>query len=152
MELRVEPATDADVEAMVEVQIASFESDALLYPGVEVGGPPGYNSAEHLRACLGERACYKLLLDGALVGVMIVIDEGDGHVHLDVIAIHPDQQGRGVGTAAMAFLERAHPAERYTLDTPSYALRNHHFYEKLGYVKVGESAHLDVVLFAYEKR
>ncbi len=37
------------------------------------------------------------------------------------------------------------------LDTPSYAVRNHHFYEKLGYVKVGEDARDGSSLIAYQK-
>ena len=71
---------------------------------------------------------------------------------LDVIYVTPEQHGRGIGTRAMRFVEGAHRATRWTLDTPSWAVRNQHFYEKLGYAKVGETVYPDITLFAYEKR
>jgi RimJ/RimL family protein N-acetyltransferase len=53
----------------------------------------------------------------------------------------------------MQAIERAHPAAmRWTLDTPAYAHRNHHFYEKLGFQKAGEHDVDGFLLFAYEKR
>jgi len=39
----------------------------------------------------------------------------------------------------------------WTLDTPDYATRNHHFYEKFGYVRVGSEPVEDFMLLAYEK-
>jgi GNAT superfamily N-acetyltransferase len=70
-----------------------------------------------------------------------------------VIFLAPDYQGRGIGSQALRFLAAAYPlARRWTLDTPVYALRNQHFYEKFGYVKVGQTSDGDTPLIAYEKR
>ena len=52
----------------------------------------------------------------------------------------------------MRFLEGAHPAEVWTLDTPTYAVRNQHFYEGLGYERVAERLVDGLSLIAYEKR
>jgi ribosomal protein S18 acetylase RimI-like enzyme len=152
VQITIERATAADAEALVQVQIAAFHHDTVLYPQVAVGGPPGYDSVEHMLGSIERHACYKVLHAGQPIGVLVIFEPEGGHTHLDVIAIDPAYHDRGIGTRAMAFLERAHPATRYTLDTPSWALRNQHFYEKLGYVKVGETAYADIVLFAYEKR
>jgi hypothetical protein len=39
----------------------------------------------------------------------------------------------------MAFMENAFPkARRWTLGTPLWNLRTQHFYEQVGYVKIGE--------------
>jgi len=35
--------------------------------------------------------------------------------------------------------ERFPGAERWTVGTPSWAVRNHHFYEKVGFAKVRET-------------
>jgi ribosomal protein S18 acetylase RimI-like enzyme len=105
-----------------------------------------------MRKNIARHPCYKMLYKGRPVGVMVIFDRGEGHVHLDGIAIEPAYHNQGIGSLAMQFLEQAHPATRYTLDTPSWALRNQHFYEKLGYVKVDETIEPDIVLFAYEKR
>ncbi len=152
MQITFEPASDADAEALVQIQIAAFHHDSVLYPTVALGGPPGYDSVEQMRTNIAQHPCYKMLYGGRPIGVMVIVDQAEEHTHLDVIAIDPSYHNRGFGTLAMQFLEQAHPARRYTLDTPSWAVRNQHFYEKLGYVKVGETAYPDITLFAYEKR
>jgi RimJ/RimL family protein N-acetyltransferase len=119
---------------------------------VAIGGPPGYDSVAQMRTHIAQHACYKIVFDGQPIGVIVVFDQHAGHTHLGVIAIDPGYHDRGFGTQAMRLLEQIHLALRYTLDTPSWAVRNQHFYEKLGYVKVGEKTYPDITLFAYEKR
>lgn len=152
MHVSFEPAVEADAAALVAIQIAAFHHDAVLYPGVALDGPPGYDSVEQMRRNIAQHPCYKMLVEGRPVGVMVLFVDGAEHTHLDVIAIDPAYHNQGIGTLAMQFLEQVHPAARYTLDTPSWALRNQHFYAKLGYVKVGETIEPDITLFAYEKR
>ena len=41
MNVDFEQATPGDAEDLVKVQIAAFHDDARIYPGVEIGGPPG---------------------------------------------------------------------------------------------------------------
>jgi GNAT superfamily N-acetyltransferase len=147
-----ERAAVADAEALVAVQVAAFHSDALAYPAVEIGGPPGYDSVEEAVKKIARDEYYKIVSDGRIIGGIVVFDRGQGRFHLDLIYLDPVHHGRGIGTRAMRFIERAHRATTWTLDTPSWALRNQHFYEKLGYAKVGETVHPDITLFAYEKR
>jgi GNAT superfamily N-acetyltransferase len=147
-----ERAAVADAEALVAVQVAAFHSDALAYPAVEIGGPPGYDSVEDAIRKITRDAYYKIVSDGRIIGGIVVFDRGGGHCHLDVIYLDPGHHGRGIGTRAMRFIERAHRATGWTLDTPSWAVRNQHYYEKLGYAKVGETVYPDITLFAYEKR
>lgn len=152
MNITCERATPADAEILVKVQIAAFHDDARLYPGVELGGPPGYDSVEVMLRKIRETDVYKIVVDGEIIGGIIVYDEGDGHYHLDVLDVDPAYHNRGVGTQAMQFIERTYPAQKWTLNTPGYALRNQHFYEKLGYVKVGEAPFDGFILFDYEKQ
>jgi GNAT superfamily N-acetyltransferase len=152
MNVTFERATPADAEALVAAQIAAFHDDTRLY-GVELGGPPGYDSVEVMLKKIAEAECYKIVCDGETIGGIILFDEGEGHMHLDVLDIHPDYHNRGIGTQAMQFIEHAYPAAtRWTLDTPLYATRNQHFYEKFGYVKVVENDYDGFILIAYEKR
>jgi ribosomal protein S18 acetylase RimI-like enzyme len=148
-----ERATPADAEALVTVQIAAFHDDARLYPGVEIGGPPGYDSIDVMLQKIHEVEVYKIVYEWQIIGGIIVFDDGEGIFHLDVIAIDPAYHNRGIGTQAMQFIERTYIATKWTLDTPTYAMRNQHFYEKFGYMKVGERAEDDnITLIAYEKR
>lgn len=152
MQITFEKPLAQDAETLLDIQIRSFHSDAELYPGVVPGGPPGYDSLDEVLIDINDYSMVKILCDGQIVGAMLVIDRGGGHVHLGKIFIDPDFHNRGIGSAAMRYLEQTWPAQRYTLDTPAYAIRNHHFYEKFGYVRVGESHVDDIVLLEYEKR
>ena len=144
-------ATAADVEALVKLQILAFHDDARMYPGVEIGGPPGYDSIEDTLQKVLDDDFYTISYDGEMVGGMAIFDMGQGHYHLDVIFIDPAYHNRGIGAQAILFIERTYPAKKWTLNTPGYAIRNHHFYEKFGYVKVGEHAYEDFTLLDYEK-
>jgi len=152
MNISFERATAADAEALVKAQIAAFHHDAVLHPGIEIGGPPGYDSVVSTRRKIRESLSYKMLDSGQVIGGMVVFDMDQGHFHLDLIFIDPAYHNRGIGTRAMQFLEQTYPAKLWTLNTPSWAIRNQHFYEKLGYVKVGEETHPDIILFGYQKR
>ncbi len=151
MNVTFERATPADAEALVKVQIAAFHHDSILYPDVEVGGPPGYDSVEGTRKKIEADEFYKIVHDGQIIGGIVVYDQGEGHYHLDLIYLDPEYHNRGIGTQAMQFLEQTYAATKWTLDTPEYAVRNQHFYEKFGYVKVGTREEPDITLIVYEK-
>ncbi len=152
MNIEFEQATPADAEDLVEVQIAAFHDDARLYPGVEIGGPPGYDSVEAMLAKIARGESLKASLDGEVIGAITVIDQGEGHFHLDLLAIDPAHHNKGFGTQAMGFIERTFPATVWTLETPTFATRNQHFYERLGFVRLGETVYPDITLIQYEKR
>jgi GNAT superfamily N-acetyltransferase len=140
-----------DAEALVRVAVAAFHQDAILYPGIDLGGPPGYDSAAVMRRKIAEDECYKIVEGERIIGGIVVFVRGNGHYHLDLIFISPDYHNRGIGTQALQFIEDTYSATQWTLDTPTWAIRNIHFYEKLGYVKVGEFEDDDTTLIAYEK-
>lgn len=60
--------------------------------------------------------------------------------------------GKESGGQAMRWIETAFPARRWTLDTPGWAARNHHFYAKLGDVRLREEGTPPHTLIYYEKR
>lgn len=151
MKITFERATPADAAAIVAVEIASFHSDTPAY-GVPLDGPPGYNSVDVMKEKIAEAEAYKILVDGQIVGgIVLYLQEGEHH--LDLLFIDPAYMNLGIGTEAMDFLEATYPdATRWTLDTPEYAVRNQHFYEKFGFQKVGRHVLDDgLVLLAYEK-
>jgi GNAT superfamily N-acetyltransferase len=90
---------------------------------------------------------------GQIIGGMVVFNQGHGHFHLDLLFIDPEYHNRGIGTRAMQFIEQTYPAAvQWSLDTPIWAIRNQHFYEKFGYVKVKEEELPGITLIGYEKR
>lgn len=152
MNIAIERATIADADTLVNVQIAAFHHDAQIYPGVAIGGPPGYDSVPQMRQTIQQDECYKIVDGQKIIGGIVVFDKNNGHFHLDVIFLDPAYHRRGIGTQALQFIEHRYPANLWTLDTPQWAVFNHHFYEKLGYKKVGQYEDDDTLLISYEKR
>lgn len=149
----ITPSTPNDAAALVAAQIAAFHHDFVLYPAVELSGPPGYDSVDAMLKKIADDECYTITVNEVCVGGIVLFAQADNHVHLDVIFIDPAYHNQGIGTLAMQFIEQAHPAAYWTLDTPAYALRNQHFYEKFGYIKVAEHIYEgdNTPLYRYEK-
>lgn len=64
-------------------------------------------------------------------------------------------QNKKIGSMLMKHLDEVFPdAKLWHLNTPYKSYRNHHFYEKYGYVKVGETEPEKdgFCLFQYERR
>jgi GNAT superfamily N-acetyltransferase len=132
-------ARSADAAQLTAVQKRCFDDDSQRYLGTDTGGPPGYDSVKWQQNIMKKSLYYKIVWDGQIIGGLIIFSKGSGHYELGRIYLDPDYQNQGIGTQAMAFIEQAFPdAQRWTLDTPLWATRNHHFYQKLGYVRVGE--------------
>lgn len=140
-----------DAKALIKAQIEAFHHDSVLYPEIEVGGPPGYDSIDVMREKITDNETYKIMSDKQLIGGIVIFNKGNGHYHLDLIFIVPEFHNRGIGTKAMRFIEDTFSATKWTLDTPAWAVRNIHFYEKLGYVKVDEFEDDGTPLIVYEK-
>jgi GNAT superfamily N-acetyltransferase len=96
---------------------------------------------------------YKITSRGRVIGGLIVWIFEHGHNRLGTIFVDPDAQDQGVGSRAWAFVEQTYPdARSWTLDTPGWATKNHHFYQKkCGFAKVGEEVRGDCVIFVYRK-
>ena len=96
------------------------------------------------------------MLDGKIIGGLTCCNAGE-YYWLGGIYISKEYQNRGIGAKAILFLEKEFPdAKCWRLHTPYKNYRNHHFYEKMGYVKIGETEPREdkngFFLFEYEKR
>lgn len=97
---------------------------------------PGPMLADY-RALIEEGLVHVLDRDGTVLGVLVLIDEGEVTL-LDNVAVDPDLKGRGHGQALMRFAEqrareRGHHAIRlYTHET---MVENIALYLRIGYVE-----------------
>lgn len=150
MNLTIERPIPDDAEALVNIEIAAFHHDTVLY-GVPQGGPPGYDSIEVTRQKMTAHHYFKIVYEGQIVGGLVAMEMADEHFHLDLIYVAPEYHNLGIGTEAMQYILRAYPAAKWTLDTPIWAVRNHHFYEKFGFVNVKVTDYEDITLITYER-
>ncbi len=156
--LKIIPARQADIEILQKIQAAAFQEDVSRYPGRP--DCPAFETAERIAEKCRRFSYYAFWLmddlDPSLIvgGAEVRLSPDGISARIGRIYIDPAFQDRHLGRQAILAIESMHPDIRvWTLDTPYLNFRNHHFYEKLGYRKVGETV-LDggFVLFDYEKK
>ncbi len=137
--LRFEKARPGDAKTLAIISGRAFDND-VNYGAPGPGGPPGYKHEMWQIRMMTRGQYYKIIQDEEaplIIGGFIVFQNSYGDCELGRIFIEPEYQNQGIGTQAMAFMEKAFPeARRWTLGTPAWNLRTQHFYEKAGYVKV----------------
>jgi GNAT superfamily N-acetyltransferase len=139
--IEVKRATPDDAITLTEIQARTFQDDNKHKPpGCSMAGPPGYDSVDWNARWIEGTPYYKIVCDGQIVGGIIVFDLGEGRYELGRIYVDTSHQNRGIGQQAVAHMFRAFPnATLWTVGTPSWATRNQHFYEKMGFVRVRET-------------
>lgn len=152
--IRVERAVVEDAEQILEVKKRAFAPEFELYGVI----PPGAYSLEKQRVSIAERTFYKVLYNGQLAGGICLVEQANGDLYVSGVFIDEPFQNLGIGKEAMKLVENEYGTGRtWRLETPYMSFRNHHFYESMGYSKVGEytpeySEDKNFILFLYEKR
>jgi len=136
-----ERMSETDIPELAVVMKRAFDDDAQKYLGQSEGGPEGYDNGDFFRKwAFGDAGGigWKITVDGRISGAFIVWVLSDGNNILGNIFVDPAMQNLGIGTQTWQFIETTYPdALSWRLDTPTWATRNHHFYEKLGFVRTG---------------
>lgn len=152
--VRFERAAPQDAAALTAVQVRTFNDDTRRFAGQAAGGPPGYDSVRWQVKMMNYGDYYKILHGENIIGGIIVYRMGAVHYEVGRIWIDPEYQNRGIGSLALRFIEDSFPAvQRWTLDSPAWAVRSQHFYQKAGYRKTGERHSPDdgSLQYIYEK-
>ena len=89
------------------------------------------------------RTCFyfKFVKEGKIIGGIGIYDKGDLHYRIGSLSyLDLDYQNQGIGSLAMNFIEKEFAyVLKWTLETPYKSYINHHFYEKFGLKKIGET-------------
>lgn len=132
--------TESDIPSITLVMKRAFDDDAKKHLGKESGGPPGYDNGEFFRQWLlpyDESVGYKIITGEEIIGGIIVWILPEAHNILGTIFVDPVFQDRGVGQRTWSYIEESYPGTKsWRLGTPAWATKNHHFYEKCGFVEV----------------
>jgi len=85
---------------------------------------------------MGDDKYFKIMFEGnKLAGVILISTTGREHGRIDRLYILQEYQGKGIGSEVLVQIESMFPEVKlWTLDTTKFSPRNHHFYEKHGYV------------------
>jgi GNAT superfamily N-acetyltransferase len=129
-------ATVADALEILALQKLSYLSEARLYNDYSI--PPLTQTVEDLVADFGRKTFLKAVEDGRIVGSVNGFRKDDC-CHIGRLMVHPDFQGRGIGSLLMEAIEAAFDDVRaWELFTGELSLNNIRLYERLGYRIVRE--------------
>lgn len=89
-------------------------------------------SRDTIEHCIDESGneAYRIMLDNKIVGgVILKIDSGTHHNHLEILFVLPDEHSKGIGYGAWQAVEALHPETKvWETCTPYFEKRNIHFY------------------------
>ncbi|MBU7000833.1 MAG: GNAT family N-acetyltransferase [Theionarchaea archaeon] len=138
-EVRLEPAREEDAPILADICKKAFHTDCEVgAPGPGVGGPPGYDSPEAQVRFMGFLDYFKIVVNDALLGGIMVGSAGKTHKVLERIFVDPSHHRNGIGTRACEILWDLYPdVQVWTLGTPEWNTRTSGFYEKLGFNQIG---------------
>jgi ribosomal protein S18 acetylase RimI-like enzyme len=126
-----------EAEGILEVQKLAFNEDLETYKDYETS--PATEPIKKLLYKINKNFHYTILILDSIIGGAELRLDSESECYINRIFLLPEFQNKGLGTQIMTYFENEFPkVEKWTLCTPHKNYRNHHFYEKLGYKKVGE--------------
>lgn len=145
--MTIERALIADLPEVLELQRAAYQSEARLYDDYSI--PPMTQTLAELCAEFGRSTFLKALAADRIIGSVRSSVNGDT-CHVGRLIVHPNCQGRGIGTRLMAAIEALAPAvRRFELFTGHASEGNLRLYERLGYRRFREEQIKPGLTFIY---
>ncbi len=131
----LELATQEDAEYLQELALEAFADDFKLYGAF----PPNIESLNWFLTEIKAGNFYRVVHGNKLAGGICVECGESNSIEVKYVYIGLGFQNKRIGSLVMGLIEKQYKdIAHWTLFTPYKAYRNHHFYETLGYVKVGE--------------
>jgi ribosomal protein S18 acetylase RimI-like enzyme len=121
----------SDAAAILELQRIAYLSEAKLYQDFAI--PPLTQTLDDLVHSFSRNTILKVVQQGEVIG-SVNGRMSRGRLLVGRLMVHPEQQGRGIGTALMAAIEEAFPeADSCRLFTGESSEGNIRLYQRLGY-------------------
>ena len=148
--MTIEDAGIADAAEILALQKLAYQAEAKLYGDDAI--PPLTQTLAGLEAEFADARVLKAMADGRIVGSVRGRVE-NGVCQVGRLMVHPDLQGRGIGSRLLRRLEALFPAgSRFELFTGHKSAGNLRLYERLGYRETRRTAmHAGLTLVFLDK-
>jgi ribosomal protein S18 acetylase RimI-like enzyme len=123
-------ATVDDAEEILKLQKLAYQSEAARYDNYDI--PPLTQTIEEVIYQFKTHTFLKAISSGKIVGTVRAREEY-GTCYIGRLAVHPDRQNLGIGTALMKAIEGCYRPKRFELFVGSKSEKNIYLYKKLGY-------------------
>ena len=146
----IEKATRQDAEEILKLQRIAYQSEAERHQDWSI--PPLTESLEDTLAAFDRQLFLKAFFNH---DSRQIVGSVRAHLHehtclIGRLIVHPDFQGKGIGTAMLREVEQLFPqAHRFELFTGHKSTRNLSLYQKLGYLPFREQKISDKLTFIF---
>ena len=145
--MNIEKAEREDLQDILDLQYLAYQSEARLFNNMDI--PPLKQTLEDVFNEYKIGIILKALDEkGKIIGSVRGYLE-DGTVYIGKLMVHPQDQGRGIGTKLLLSIEKEFPGYRYELFTSTKSKRNIELYEKQGYKVFSEKNISEELRFVY---
>ena len=130
--MEISVANIADAETILALQKLAYQSEAEIYQNHKI--PPLQQTIKEIIKEFGVQTFFKAIDKKCRITGSVRAYLDDKSCFIGRLIVHPEWQGKGVGTQLMNSIEfYFSQAQRYELFTGTKSMKNIQFYKKLGY-------------------
>lgn len=122
-----------DYKILTKIMTYAFDEDTSMHTDSKEGGPTGYNDGSLIKKLNVRQSSesYKIIYQNNIVGAYTVVIKPNNEYILDMLFIDPKYRKDHLGSIVWKDIEQKYAdAKKWTVETPAYSKRNHHFYTK----------------------
>jgi GNAT superfamily N-acetyltransferase len=135
--LSIKRAGQNEAEILQKIQNEAFQKDLDSYQDFETN--PACESIDQMLYKINASDYYAIYFEDQIIGGVAVQKKVGFEYRISPMYLSPIYQNKGLGTQIINLLFPLYSDARlWTLSTPKPSLRNGHFYEKFGFISVGE--------------
>ncbi|QNK90070.1 GNAT family N-acetyltransferase [Sporosarcina sp. resist] len=154
MEVTLEKANEFDAQSLFDIQVNAFLPLLEVYEDYNTN--PANETIQRMIIRINNTSggVYKIKSDTILVGAISIWWKEETEFWISPMFIQPKYQGQGIAQKAISQIEGLFPqAVSWELATIAEEKRNCYLYEKMGFIKTGETKKINdsTTLIYYKK-
>ncbi len=130
MKYKIEKANIDDSDKILKIQKLAYKEEADRYNVYDI--PPLTQTVDEIKEQFKNHLILKAAFENKIIGTVRAYKKNKT-CYIGRLAVHPDMQNKGIGTALMKAIESCFTPMRYELFTGEKSKKDIHIYEKLGY-------------------
>ena len=128
--MKILKSTIEDAGEILSLQKLAYRIEAERYNDYNIS--PLTQTLDEIKAQFRDHIFLKALSNGKIMGTVRAYEE-NRTCYIGRLAVNPDMQNRGIGTALMQEIQKCYKPMRFELFVGSKSDNNIHLYKKLGY-------------------